>query len=72
MYEVFYFLSAFNTPSNSDVSVLGFLLWYVNSDYFDLWFGLTLSTSSGIELTVSLSSRFYSDSDVESCLPLYL
>ena len=58
LYKVSSFFSALNTLSYNDVSVLASFLWYVNSDYFEFSFSLTISPTSSIIFTVSLSSGF--------------
>ena len=59
LYKFSSFFSAFNTLSYSDMSVLVYLFWYVNSNDFKFSFGLTLSPSSGIALTGILSFGSY-------------
>ena len=56
LYEVSRFSIELNTLLYADMYVLAPLLLYVNSDYFEFTFGLTLSLASGITCTVILSS----------------
>ena len=58
LYSVSSFVSSFNTILYADTSVLVYFLWYVNSDDFEFFFGLTLSPSSGITHTGIFSSGY--------------
>ena len=55
LYKASNVFSEFNTLSYADVYVLMYFLWHVNSDNFELLFGLTIYPTLGITCTGSLS-----------------